>query len=159
MANEGESFQYKGLSLKQARKMRSDNAIIALQEQVRKLTMELEQVKGFEHQAPRHREFNINPIDLAYSFHEDYEEVLEEEGLFGDDLSDLRIKASEFDGYFKLENYIDWVQAIKRIIKLKQYNDVKAFKLAILKLKRYDCLWYEALKKSRARETKSKIET
>jgi len=49
MANEGESSQSRSLSLEQAHEMRRDNVIIALQEQVRKLIMELDQVKGSKH--------------------------------------------------------------------------------------------------------------
>jgi len=49
IANKGESSQPESLSLKQAPKIRRDNAIIALQKKVRKLTMELERVKGSEH--------------------------------------------------------------------------------------------------------------
>jgi len=51
------------------------------------------------------------------------------------------------------------VQAIQRIIKLKEYNDEKTFKLVILELKGYASLWYETLKKNGARETKPKIKT
>jgi len=46
MANKGESSQPRSLSLEQAHKMRRDNVIIALQDQERKLTMELKRVKG-----------------------------------------------------------------------------------------------------------------
>jgi len=63
----------------------------------------------------------------------------------------------EFDGNLELENYIGQIQAIERIIELKEDNDEKAFNLAILKLKGYVSLWYETLKKSRVREAKSKI--
>jgi len=58
------------------------------------------------------------------------------ERSFWDDLSDPKIEALEFDSNLELENYIDWVQAIERIIELKECNDEKAFKLAILKLER-----------------------
>jgi len=51
------------------------------------------------------------------------------------------------------------VPAIKRIFELKKYNDEKAFKLAMLKTKGYQSLWYENLKKKQAREAKSKIKT
>ena len=50
-------------------------------------------------------------------------------------------------------------QAIGRIIELKEYIDEKAFKLAILKLNRYASLRHETLKKSQAKETKSKFKT
>jgi len=51
------------------------------------------------------------------------------------------------------------VQAIEKIFEFKGYNDEKSFKLVILKLKGYASLRYEHLKKSRAREAKSKIKT
>ena len=38
-------------------------------------------------------------------------------------------------------NYLDWVQAIERIFKLKEYNEEKSFKLAIFKLKGYAPLY------------------
>jgi len=82
--------------------MRKDNAIIALQEKVRKLTLELEWVKGSQHRAPRYWELDINPIDIAYvSSHKDHEDrgiTLEEEDLLG-----MILLAS------KSKNYIDWV--------------------------------------------------
>jgi len=45
------------------------------------------------------------------------------------------------------------------ISKLKYYNDENVFKLAILKLEGYASLWYDHLKKSRAKEAKAKIKT
>ena len=81
----------------------------------------------------------MNPIEIAYSLsHEDHED----NGVRGrrdlrDDPSDFKIEAFEFDGNFKLKNYLDWVRAIKRIFELKEYNDGKTFKLAILKMKGY----------------------
>ena len=66
MANEGESSQPRSLSLEQAHEMSRDNAIIALQDQVRKLTMELERLKEFECRAPQRWEFDYNLVDIAY---------------------------------------------------------------------------------------------
>ena len=51
------------------------------------------------------------------------------------------------------------MQAIQKIYEHKKYNEEKSFKLAILKMKSYASLWYEHLKKSEARKTKSKIKT
>ena len=91
----------------------------------------------------------INPIDITYSSsHEDYEDrSIRGKGSLRDDLSDLKIEALKFDGDLKLKDN-DCMQAIERIIELKEYNDKKAFKLAILKLKGYASLWCETLKKS-----------
>jgi len=51
MADEGKSPQPRGLSLEQAHEMSRDNAIITLQDQVRKFTLELERVRGPERRA------------------------------------------------------------------------------------------------------------
>ena len=47
---------------------------------------------------------------MAYSTsHEDHQEGgASGRGPFRDDLSNLKIKALEFDGNLKLENYINW---------------------------------------------------
>ena len=69
-----------------------------------------------------------------------------------DDLKDLRIEGPEFDGSLKPKDYLEWVQAVERIIEIKGYSGEKAFKLAVLKLKQYASLWYENLKRTRALE-------
>ena len=69
-----------------------------------------------------------------------------------DDLSDLNVEALEFNDNLELETYLHWIQAIERIFELNEYNDEKDFKLAILKTKGDASLWYENLKKNRARE-------
>ena len=50
-------------------------------------------------------------------------------------LEDFRAEAPESDGGLKLEDYLEWVQYMKSIIKIKGYSREKAFKLAVLKLK------------------------
>jgi len=52
-----------------------------------------------------------------------------------DDLKDLKIEAPEFDGCLKPKDYLEWEQAMERIIEIKGYSREKAFKLTILKLK------------------------
>ena len=161
MTNDAKPSQPWGISLELACEMKRDKAIIDLQEQVRKLTMGLQRGEGFKQRVLQPRELDVNPINIAYSSsHEDHED----RGNWGRghpryDLTDLKIKASKFDDNLKMKNYIDWVQVIERIIELKEYNDEKAFKLVIHKLKGYASLWYETLKKHRARKTKSKIKT
>ena len=59
-----------------------------------------------------------------------------------DDLQDLKIEALEFDRNLNLKNFLDWVQAVERIVKLKEYNKEKSFKLAILTMKGCASLWY-----------------
>jgi len=75
--------------------------------------------------------------------------------MFGD----LKVEAPIFDVNINPKNYLDWVKALERIFEPKDHNDEKAFKLAILEMKRYPLIWYEHLAKSRAREVESKIKT
>ena len=75
------------------------------------------------------------------------------------DLKDLRIEGLEFDGSLKPEDYLEWVQAMERMIEIKGYSRQKPFKLAILKLKQYASLWNENLKRTRALEGKPKVKT
>jgi len=62
--------------------------------------MDLEQVRGSEHQPPHHREFIHNPIDIAYSSsHEDHKERgVRVRSQFTDNFSELKIEPLEFDG-------------------------------------------------------------
>ena len=145
MANKGEPSNPSGISLEKAHEMKRDKAITKLEEQVRKLTMELEWVKGSEQRGPCHCELDVSLIDISNSSsHEDYDDKdIRERRHLRDDLSDLKIEAPKFDGNLKPKNYLDWVQAIKRTFEFKEYNDENAFELAISKMKWYASLWYE----------------
>jgi len=127
MTNDAEPSQPRDISLELAHEIRRDKAIIDLQEQVSRFTMELERVKGSEHWVSRPRELDVDPIDIGYSSsHEDHEDrPIRGRDHPIDDLSGLKVEAPEFDGNLKPKNYIDWVQVIKRIIELKEYNDEK----------------------------------
>ena len=39
-----------------------------------------------------------------------------------DDLQDLKVEAPKFDGNLNPKSYLDWVQALERIIELKDYK-------------------------------------
>ena len=54
-----------------------------------------------------------------------------------DDLKDLKIKSSNFDGNLNPESKPDWVQSMERSFELKDYNEDKSFKLSILNIKGY----------------------
>ena len=51
------------------------------------------------------------------------------------------------------------VQALERFFEIKEYSDEEAFKVAVLKLKKYSSLWYENIKRQRARKGKPRIRT
>ena len=76
-----------------------------------------------------------------------------------DDLSDLKFDPPEFKGNLNPEVFLEWMQSIERFFEIKKYSDYKAFKIAILKLKKYASLWYENLKRQRSRDGKSRIKT
>ena len=101
--------QPRGISLELAYEMKRDKAIIDLQEQMRKLIMELERFKGSERQVLGPGELDVNPIDIAYSSsHKDHEDRgIRGRGHPKDDLSSLKIEALEFDSNLKSKNYID----------------------------------------------------
>jgi len=140
MANKGDAPHFRGIPPKQAHEIKRDRAIIELQVHGRKFTRELEQVKGFGQQNPYHKGYDVNPIDIMYlSPHEDIDDEERRAGIRrqpGDDLKGLQVQALKLNS----QNYLDWMQAIKMIFELNEYNEEKSFKLAILKLKGYDSL-------------------
>jgi len=76
-----------------------------------------------------------------------------------DDLRDLKFDPPEFEGNLNPKNFLEWMQSIERFFEIKEYSDEKAFKVAILKLKKYASLWYENIKRQRIRDGKSRIKT
>jgi len=70
---------------------------------------------------------DVSPIDIVYSssykYFNDEGRVIRGRSHPMDDLSDLKIKAPDFDGNLKLENYLNWVQTIEGIFELKKHND------------------------------------
>ena len=82
-----------------------------VQVQARKITKEFEQVRGSALWNPYHRGYDVNPIVIIYS--SPYEDFNDEEGWPRrrrhprDDLRDLKIDPTKFDGNFNPENYLD----------------------------------------------------
>jgi len=75
------------------------------------------------------------------------------------DLRDLKFDPPEFEGNLNPEVFLEWMQSIERFFDINEYSDKKAFKDAILKLKKYASLWYENIKRQRTREGKARIKT
>jgi len=67
------------------------------------------------------------------------------------------VEPPEFNGNQNPDEYLEWVQALDRIFEAKGYDDAKSFKIASLRLTRYASLWFENLKKQRARDGKRRI--
>ena len=69
-----------------------------------------------------------------------------------DDLRDMKFNPHEFEGNLNLEPYREWIQALERFFEIKEYSQEKAFKISILKLKKYAFLWYENMAKEQGRQ-------
>jgi len=100
---------------------------------------QLKEVNGSNNEAITIKGLMLTPLTLTYSlFHKDYDDkdkIIRRERHPRDDYWDLIIEAPELDDNLKLENNLDWVQANEMILKLREYNEEKSFKLAILKMK------------------------
>jgi len=55
----------------------------------------------------------------------------------------LKFDPAELEGNLNPNLYIEWIKALEKFFQIKEYLDEKAFKVAVLKLKRYASLWYE----------------
>jgi len=76
-----------------------------------------------------------------------------------DDLRDMKLDPSEFEGSLDPNLFIEWIQALEQFFEIKEYSDEKAFKVVVLKLKKYASLWYDNVKNQRAKEGKPRIRT
>jgi len=56
------------------------------------------------------------------------------------DMRDMKFGPLEFKGNLNSDLFIKWMQALERFFEIKEYFDEKAFKVAILKLKKYASL-------------------
>jgi len=59
----------------------------------------------------------------------------------------MKFDLPEFEGHLNPNLFIEWIQALERFFEVKDDSDEKAFKVAVLKLKKYASLWYENIKK------------
>ena len=98
--------------------------MLKLGQQAKRLTRELEQVKGFGQRNPYHWGYGVNSIEITYSAsYGDYDN--EDRGVRRrrhprKALRDFKIEDSKFDENPSLENYIDWVQFVERIFEHKE---------------------------------------
>ncbi|XP_074265585.1 uncharacterized protein LOC141588025 [Silene latifolia] len=69
----------------------------------------------------------------------------------------LKVEIPEFSGSLDPEDLLEWIRDIEKNFKYKGYTDVKAFKVAVLKLKGYASLWYDNLKHQWIREGKEPL--
>jgi len=143
----------KGLSLEQAHILRQDNAILTLQQSVRQISRQLEQMATHftnfrgDGQAPEpiHEDENDNSSDSSLRGHSRRGGRRPPR----DDFRDIKVDPLEFNGNPNPDEYLELVQALDRIFEANGYDDVKSFKIASIKLIRYASLWFENLKKQK----------
>lgn len=70
-----------------------------------------------------------------------------------DDDHRLKIDIPDFKGSLNLDDFVDWLHLIERVIEYQGYSDEKKCKVAIFKFKDYALLWWENAKKQRSKET------
>ena len=152
----------RGMSLEQAHIMRQDNAILALQQSVRQLSTQIEQLSNQFRALSRDQraqETNDDGDEQGFSSDSSKGSNSRRGGRRPpiDEFRDIKVEPPEFNGALNPDEYLEWVQALDRIFEAKGYNDERSFKVASLKLTRYASLWFENIKKQRAREGKRKI--
>ncbi|XP_057248314.1 uncharacterized protein LOC130590267 [Beta vulgaris subsp. vulgaris] len=154
----GEENQFKrGMNLSEARLVGVENQIATLSEQMANLMTVVRE--GFR--GPLRRE-NVEDEGVAY---DSSEEVVSESSRTRrkpqkkDDFRDIKLEVPEFDGNLNPDVYLEWVSRCERIFELKEYDDVKAFKVAVAKLKGYASLWWENVVLARSRKHKPKIKS
>jgi len=59
----------------------------------------------------------------------------------------MKIDPPMFKANLNQDLYLEWVQSLERLFEIKEYYEEKAFKIIVLKLKKYACLWYENTKR------------
>ena len=75
------------------------------------------------------------------------------------DLRDMKFDPHEFEGSLHPNLYLEWMQSFERFLDIKEYSKEKAFKVVVLKLKKYASVWYENTKRLRTKDGKSQIKT
>ena len=72
---------------------------------------------------------------------------------------DVKVDIPEFEGKMQPEEFIDWLNTVERVFDYKDVPEDRKVKLVAIKLKKHASIWWEHLKKQRAREGKGRIET
>ncbi|XP_074292223.1 uncharacterized protein LOC141619091 [Silene latifolia] len=72
----------------------------------------------------------------------------------------LKVEIPDFFGSLNPDDLLEYIRDVEKIFEFKNYyNDAKACKVVVLKLKGYASLWYDNLKNQRLREGKEPIKS
>ncbi|PWA72114.1 hypothetical protein CTI12_AA275430 [Artemisia annua] len=67
---------------------------------------------------------------------------------------DIKVNIPEFEGRMQPDEFLDWLHTVERVFDFKEVSDERKVKLVALKLRKYASLWWENLKRQRARDGK-----
>jgi len=164
-----------GLNLEQARELRRGNAIHQLQQNYQALSAEVTQMPTELREVLAHlrndpgggmRRTRVPRRDdpsSSPSFSSQDEEPRRRERRPPrqpmDDLRNKKFDPPEFEDNLNPDLFIEWIQAFESFFEVKEYFDENAFKVVVLKFKKYASLWYENVRKQRGREGKPRIKT
>ncbi|GJY33328.1 gag-pol polyprotein [Tanacetum coccineum] len=76
-----------------------------------------------------------------------------------DDSRDIKVDRPNFKGSLNRDEFLEWVQTMDKIIMVKGYDEKKALKLVVVKLKKYASLWFENVEHERRLDGKKRIKT
>ena len=114
------------MSLEQAHIMRQDNAILALQQSVKQLSRQLEEMTN-QFMAFQRGQRTREPID------DEDEHGFSSDSSMGsnprrggrrppmDEFRDIKVEPPEFNGNLNPDEFLEWVQALDRIFEAKGY--------------------------------------
>lgn len=147
-----------------------DIEIDDLRRQVQQLQESLHRSRPSEHDDSRHESEDesssggedINPFYRARDQANDEEDSLPRrpqryQNEYRDD--NIKVDIPEFEGRMHGDDFIDWLNTVERIFDYKNVADDRKVKLVAIKLKKHASIWWEHLKKQRAREGKQRIVT
>ena len=123
--------------LKEAHQCRKDIVILELQHSIKNLATQVRQLmsqpKGGEREPPMEPPYGSYPSQESQYGHSSSNEERRprRKRTHEDDLRNLKIKAPKLDDSLKPENYLEWVQAIERIVEIKGYSGEKSFKITV----------------------------
>ena len=70
----------------------------------------------------------------------------------------MKIEIPEFEGKTHPDEFIDWLHTVERVFDVKDLTEEQKVKLVAIKLRKHASIWWEHVKKQRAREGKSKVD-
>ncbi|XP_048135655.1 uncharacterized protein LOC125315249 [Rhodamnia argentea] len=69
----------------------------------------------------------------------------------------MKIEIPEFQGKAHPDEFIDWLHTVERIFDIKDPTQEQKVKLVAIRLRKHASIWWEHVKRQRAREGKSKV--